>query len=86
MALLLHNLILRLAWSFFGEPIELLDQSQLGEVKVMLNKIETTHKLRFLPGYNPKARCIRLNLDPVKVIHRPFLMYLVLFVFLFPVF
>ena len=37
---------------------------------------ETTHIVPE-PGYNKNVKCIRLNSDPVKVIHRPACVYIV---------
>ncbi|RKP13488.1 hypothetical protein BJ684DRAFT_9990 [Piptocephalis cylindrospora] len=42
----------------------------------MLEALESRLGAPFPPGYNPKIRCIRLNYDPVHVVHRPFLVYL----------
>ncbi|RKP05429.1 Alpha/Beta hydrolase protein [Thamnocephalis sphaerospora] len=37
------------------------------------------HQHRFAPGYNVQLRSIRLNLDPVKAVHRPCFFYAALF-------
>ncbi|RKP24297.1 hypothetical protein SYNPS1DRAFT_17418 [Syncephalis pseudoplumigaleata] len=41
----------------------------------MLDYIEETGRFKFRDGYNPDIVALRLNLDPVKAVHRPWLFY-----------
>ncbi|KAI8055862.1 hypothetical protein BDF22DRAFT_617763 [Syncephalis plumigaleata] len=68
-----------LAWGFFGES---LDEAQANthtwdQLNWMLDYIEETSGLKFIEGYNPDIKALRLNLDPVKAVHRPWLFYFV---------
>lgn len=49
------------------------------EIEWMLSTAEDWFHVTFTKGLNPKLECIRLNLDPVQAVHRPLLMYLMLY-------
>lgn len=68
-----------MAWSFFATTLEnVRDDHELSyELDIMVNRVETKNKIKFPDGYNPNCSCIRLTLDPVKAIHRPFFFYAV---------
>ncbi|GBC48764.2 alpha/beta hydrolase protein [Rhizophagus irregularis DAOM 181602=DAOM 197198] len=72
-----------LAWSFFASRIEDVRQNTeyLNELYEAISFIENEKKVKFPEGYNPDVRCIRLTLDPVKAIPRPFVFYIVIFLF-----
>ncbi|KAI7904032.1 Alpha/Beta hydrolase protein [Cokeromyces recurvatus] len=42
----------------------------------MLSAVEQWFCVTFPQGLNPNLECIRLNLDPVQAVHRPFILYL----------
>ncbi len=71
----------RLAWSFFASSIEEVRQNieYMTELNETISIIENTKKVKFSEGYNPDIRCIRLTLDPIKAIPRPFVFYIVCF-------
>ena len=39
--------------------------------------VETIIGRKLEPGYNPAAQCMRLTIDNVPMLHRPFIWYLV---------
>lgn len=43
----------------------------------MLGLLESRSGYLFKPGWNPAVKCCRLNLDPVKSVHRPLAFYAV---------
>lgn len=62
------------AWAIANkEPFEIEKGSKADEViEQGISWLESRVKYRFEPGYNEKLKSIRLNLDPVKIEHRPF--------------
>ncbi|RHZ80313.1 hypothetical protein Glove_137g71 [Diversispora epigaea] len=70
-----------LAWSFFATTLEYVrDDPELSyEIELMIDGIEIKKNIKFPDGYNPNCTCIRLTLDPVKAIHRPFAFYATIF-------
>jgi len=70
-----------LAWSFFASPIEEIRQNTeyITELYDMVDFIENAKKVKFPEGYNPDIRCIRLTLDPIRAIPRPFIFYVAIF-------
>ncbi|KAI8977022.1 hypothetical protein BDF20DRAFT_539528 [Mycotypha africana] len=45
----------------------------------MITSAESYFNIKFTEGYNNELQCIRLNLDPVHAVHRPFIAYLGLY-------
>jgi pimeloyl-ACP methyl ester carboxylesterase len=45
----------------------------------MISTAEEWFHVTFTKGLNPNLECIRLNLDPVQAVHRPLLVYVVLY-------
>ncbi|RIA98659.1 Alpha/Beta hydrolase protein [Glomus cerebriforme] len=72
-----------LGWSFFSSPIEIVRQNTeyINELYDIINVIENEKRVKFPEGYNPDVKCIRLTLDPVKAIPRPFIFYVMIFIF-----
>ncbi|CAG8600201.1 4611_t:CDS:2 [Funneliformis caledonium] len=70
-----------LAWSFFASHIEEIRQNTeyITELYDMIDFIENAKKVKFPEGYNPDIRCIRLTLDPIRAIPRPFIFYVAIF-------
>ncbi|CAG8488632.1 9312_t:CDS:2 [Diversispora eburnea] len=70
-----------LAWSFFSTTLEHVryDPELSYEIESMIDGIEIKKNIKFPEGYNPNCTCIRLTLDPVKAVHRPFIFYAVIF-------
>ncbi|ORY03200.1 alpha/beta-hydrolase [Basidiobolus meristosporus CBS 931.73] len=76
-----ENLVAWLSWVFFTTSFETLakDPEIVQELNEMVYLIEAEKGIKFPPGYNPKAKCIRLNIDPVNAIHRPLIFYTCVF-------
>ncbi|CAI2194385.1 6854_t:CDS:2, partial [Funneliformis geosporum] len=70
-----------LAWCFFGSTIEEVRQNTeyITELYESIVTIENVKKVKFPEGYNPDVRCVRLSLDPIKAIPRPFVFYVAVF-------
>lgn len=73
-----------LGWAFGGRELDELraDTSKKGQenmalIEKGLGMLEGQLGHKFTPGYNPKARAMRLTLDPVKTLQRPFGYYVV---------
>ncbi|CAG8460052.1 21283_t:CDS:2, partial [Racocetra persica] len=49
----------------------------LKEVNEIIDTVEKSKKIKFREGYNPDCGCIKLTLDPVEAIPRPFVFYAV---------
>ena len=69
----------RLAWSFFASNIEDIRENieYINEIYEVISIIENEKKVKFPEGYDPDVRCIRLTLDPIRSIPRPFVFYVV---------
>ncbi|KAK9718477.1 hypothetical protein K7432_005462 [Basidiobolus ranarum] len=74
------NLISWLSWVCFGATHEVLaeDPEIVEELNEMVAMVETRGGIKFPEGFNPDAKCIRLNIDPVNAIHRPLIFYAVI--------
>ncbi|CAG8501948.1 11917_t:CDS:2 [Acaulospora morrowiae] len=72
---------LSLAWSFFSASLKEVRQNPEYSIELeeIINTIEAQKKVRFPEGRNPECECIRLTLDPVKAIPRPFVVYVAIF-------
>ncbi|CAG8627302.1 6269_t:CDS:2 [Funneliformis mosseae] len=68
-----------LAWCFFASSIEEIRQNTeyIAELYETIAIIENSKKINFTEGYNPDIQCVRLTLDPIKAIPRPFVFYVV---------
>lgn len=68
-----------LAWAFGGRELEEIRREP--ERIQLINKALAIASERvgyeFEPGYNPAIKCLRLTLDPVRSLHRPFGYYVV---------
>ncbi|KAI9597304.1 hypothetical protein BDF19DRAFT_421221 [Syncephalis fuscata] len=71
-----------LAWGFFGGTLE--DAQARArtwkQLNWMLDYIEENFHHQFPKGYNTDLTTLRLNLDPVKAVHRPCFFYALIFV------
>lgn len=74
-----------LAWAFFIRDLGELQESSSGsdeailrELDQMIDSMTECYGIRFPPGYNPQAKCMRLNLDTMEPRHKPFLYYAIL--------
>ncbi|CCG84762.1 protein of unknown function [Taphrina deformans PYCC 5710] len=75
------NMVEWLLWAFFNRhtreefsaehPKEIVD-----EIDRYISTWEKAMNLTIAPGYNDKVKCIRLNADPVRTVHRPACVYL----------
>jgi len=70
-----------LAWSFFASNLEEIRKNAeyMNEIHEVIRIIENEKKVKFPEGYNPDVQCIRLTLDPIRSIPRPFVFYVVIF-------
>jgi len=78
------NLVEWMAWAFYGRDVDKLgpkDQHILNDmITVMEAKVHSEGVLfRFPPGYNPKIKSARLNLDPIMALPRPIIVYAVVY-------
>ncbi|KAG1470691.1 hypothetical protein G6F56_002536 [Rhizopus delemar] len=72
-----ENLALWFAWAFWHEHLEIVqkNKSWANEIEWMICAAEERFGVKFLKGYNADVCCIRLNLDPIQAIHRPLVVY-----------
>lgn len=68
-----------LAWAFGGSELEQCQQDpeRKALVEEGLKLVEERCNVRFQPGYNPRVKSLRLTLDKIKTLHRPFGYYVV---------
>lgn len=68
-----------LAWAFGGTDLEACqkDPQRRELVEKGLSMVQQRLNTKFNPGYNARCKSMRLTLDPVKTIHRPFGYYVV---------
>ncbi|CAG8632794.1 8448_t:CDS:2 [Cetraspora pellucida] len=68
-----------LSWGFFSISLETarnhLEYSK--EIDEIIESVEKSKNIKFREGYNPNCECIKLTLDPVKAIPKPFILYTV---------
>jgi hypothetical protein len=76
-----------LAWAFFYEDYEAMRQNlgseygirQLDDLNWMVCAFDRKFELNMKPGRNPNVQCMRLNLDRLEPIHKPFFYYFLLY-------
>ena len=68
-----------LAWAFGGSELEQCQQDpeRKALVEEGLKLVQERCNVRFQPGYNPRVKALRLTLDDIKTMHRPFGYYVV---------
>jgi hypothetical protein len=71
------NLTEWMAWAFFNKHVPHLSDDECQELESLVHYVESKYGIHFGPFYNPKVRCIRLNLDPLSHRYRPLAAYLV---------
>lgn len=70
------NFVEWLYWAIFSSTVE--DGEEfVSEVEEYLVETEQRNGINFIPGHTPEIKTIRVTLDPVRTIHRPFIWYLV---------
>ncbi|CEP10089.1 hypothetical protein [Parasitella parasitica] len=76
-----ENLALWFAWAFWHEQLDIVRQTKewADEIEWMLATTEEWFHVKFAEGLNANLQCIRLNLDPLEAVHRPLLVYAVLY-------
>lgn len=77
-----ENLTEWMLWAFFNQHSrEAYQNEENGKTAQVVDRYldawEQHTGMAVTPGYNPKVKCIRLNSDPVKTIHRPACVYIV---------
>ncbi|KAH9941213.1 uncharacterized protein BXZ73DRAFT_88379 [Epithele typhae] len=72
------NLIEWLLWAFFGAPQIGMQDEWEEEIDGYVQKLEDKFGFKLEHGWNEKAKCLKLTLDPVDAIHRPLLWYLII--------
>lgn len=65
-----------LYWAIFCSTVEN-GEEFAPEVEEFLEEMEQRDGMRLTPGYDPNIKSIRVTLDPVRMIHRPLIWYLV---------
>ncbi|CAG8602391.1 5858_t:CDS:2 [Dentiscutata heterogama] len=70
-----------ISWSFFSTSLENIRNhpEYSKEMYEMIESIEKRRNVKFHQGYNPNCECIKLTLDPVEAIPRPFVFYATIF-------
>ncbi|RUS13533.1 Alpha/Beta hydrolase protein [Endogone sp. FLAS-F59071] len=70
-----------LAWAFWDSTLEVVLENprHTHDLYEMLATVEKHYGVTFPPGYDEDICCIRLSLDPMNAIHRPFAFYAVIF-------
>ncbi|KAG2181914.1 hypothetical protein INT43_006839, partial [Umbelopsis isabellina] len=69
------------AWAFWSKPLDQVKRnaSWANELDWMVDTAEFHFGVTFEEGISPNVKCIRLNLDPVNAIHRPFIFYTIIY-------
>ncbi|CAM0139200.1 unnamed protein product [Umbelopsis sp. WA50703] len=69
------------AWAFWSKPLHQVKSkpSWANELDWMVSTAESHFGVTFEEGISPNVKCIRLNLDPVNAIHRPFIFYTIIY-------
>jgi hypothetical protein len=64
-------------WAIFSSDVDTMQEEWVEEVDGYLNRIEDTRGVSLDPGHNINAKSMRPTLDPVPMLHRPLVWYLV---------
>ena len=69
-----------LAWAMYNKHLPELDEKELKDLQSVNEYAQQEHpELRRLePGFNPAVKHCRMTLDPIPIIHRPLLMYVLI--------
>ncbi|TPX65045.1 hypothetical protein SpCBS45565_g05452 [Spizellomyces sp. 'palustris'] len=63
------------AWAFFDKEYTELTDLELEEVDEMVKETEQRIQHRLKDGYDKRVKCIRLTIDEMQMLHRPFIYY-----------
>lgn len=66
-----------LLWALFGCNLDGLREEWVDEIEGYLKRLEAYMGRKFEDGWSATAKCMRLTLDPVIMLHRPLLWYTV---------
>ena len=66
-----------LLWALFGCNLDGLREEWFDEIEGYLKRLEAYMGRNFEDGWSATAKCMRLTLDPVVMLHRPLLWYTV---------
>jgi hypothetical protein len=71
-----ENLESFFAWVMYATFSRNLNQEQKENIALVLNYLQTTFRLSFRPGYNPKVHHVHMTLEPIRYIHHPLFLYI----------
>eukprot|EP00742_Colponemidia_sp_Colp-10_P007524 GILJ01008110.1.p1 GENE.GILJ01008110.1~~GILJ01008110.1.p1 ORF type:complete len:514 (+),score=59.41 GILJ01008110.1:109-1650(+) len=63
------------AWVLYGKHAAQMQGEEATELLSIIDEVEERTGLVFKAGKNMEIKCMRLNLDPVTALHRPFVYY-----------
>lgn len=66
-----------LLWALFGCNLDGLREEWIDEIEGYIRRLEAYMGNKFDDGWSATAKCMRLTLDPVIMLHRPLLWYTV---------
>lgn len=72
-----------LLWALFGCNLDDMREEWADEIEGYLRRLEAYMGSKFEDGWNAAAKCMRLTLDPVVMLHRPLIWYAVSVIFSF---
>jgi hypothetical protein len=72
---LIYSKLRRWCWALFYRFPNQLSYAEKAELVSFVDEFELRSGVRTPPGYDPHVRCIRLNMDPIRTIHRPMIVY-----------
>ena len=78
-----ENMIEWLLWAVFGSQREGLKEEWADEIEGYIRNIEKLLGRKLEEGWDQTLRCMKVSLDPVDMVHRPLLWYLVSIVSIF---
>lgn len=70
------NFVEWLYWAIFSSTVEN-GEEFIPEAEEYLAEMERHDWIQLIPGHTPEIKPIRVTLDPVRTVHRPFIWYLV---------
>lgn len=77
-----HQPLPRFAWAFWSQSLDQVraKPAWANELAWMVKTTESHFGVQFESGISQDVKCIRLNLDPVNAIHRPFIFYIIIYI------
>jgi len=69
-----------LAWAMYTKHLPDLDAKELEDLEVVNEYAQKEHPIMrtMKPGFNPAVKHCRMTMDPIPIIHRPLLMYVLI--------